>query len=310
MKMLTPPYTDALPPLVATIGCFDGVHRGHRFLIEQVCAEAARRQLASALITFPVHPRQVMQSGYCPQLLSCLSQKTELLLCQPADYCLLFPFTQELSLLSARDFMRQLHDRFHIQVLVIGYDHRFGHNRREGFEDYCRYGDELGMEVVQAAPLRMDGVSVSSSLIRDLLRKGDVQRANRFLGYPYYLNGQVVSGHQIGRTLGFPTANLQPLCAEKLIPAHGAYAVYVYLGDTRYRGIMNIGHRPTLDNGPQTSIEVHILDFAGDIYHHSLKVELMAYLRPEQRFPSTEALVEQLEKDRLQAIGLLEKTSR
>lgn len=306
MKIQTPPYTDSLPPLVATIGCFDGVHLGHRFLIEQVCAEADRRKLASALITFPVHPRQVMQSKYCPQLLSCLSQKTELLLRQQADYCLLFPFTQELSLLSARDFMQQLHERFHIGVLVIGYDHRFGHNRREGFDDYCRYGQELGMEVVQAAPLRMDGISVSSSLIRELLLAGDVQRANHYLGYSYYLNGQVVGGHQIGRTLGFPTANLHPLCAEKLIPAHGVYAVYVYLDDTRYRGIMNIGRRPTIDNGSQTSIEVHILDFSGDIYRHTLKVELAAYLRPEQRFPSTEALIEQMGKDRQRAVTLLD----
>lgn len=301
MKILTPPYDRNFPPLVATIGCFDGVHQGHRFLIGQVCAEAERRKMASALITFPVHPRQVMQSGYCPELLSCLPQKTEQLLQQPADYCLLLPFTRELSLLSARDFMRHLRDRFHIQVLVIGYDHRFGHNRCEGFADYRRYAEELGMEVVQAEPLCLDGASVSSSLIRNLLQQGQLRQANRCLGYAYYLNGQVVDGHKIGRTLGFPTANLRPLCPEKLIPAHGVYAVRVGLDGQSYEGIMNIGCRPTLDNGPQTSIEVHILGFSGNIYQHSLKVELVDYLRPELKFASTEELVRQMEQDRLLA---------
>lgn len=309
MQILTPPYKDTFPPLVATIGCFDGVHRGHRFLIEQVCAEAARRKWSSALVTFPIHPRQVMQSSYCPELLSCLPQKTELLLQQSADYCLMLPFTRELSLLSAYEFMQQLHERFHIRVLVIGYDHRFGHNRSEGFDDYCRYGQELGMEVVQAQPLQMDGVSVSSSLIRELLRNGDIPRANRYLGYPYYLNGEVVDGYKIGRTLGFPTANLQPLCPEKLIPAHGVYAVRVYLNGVCHKGVMNIGHRPTLDNGSQTSIEVHILNFSENIYRHSLKVELIAFLRPEQKFPSTDELVRQMEKDRQQALELLDCTS-
>ena len=218
MKFITAESGLPLPPCAATIGCFDGVHRGHRYLIDQVRREALARGLHSALITFPVHPRQVMQSGYCPQWLTCLPQKKELLQQEDADYCILLPFTHELSLLSARRFMELLHTRFNVQALVIGYDHRFGHNRSEGFADYCRYGKELGIEVVHARALVEDGVSISSSLIRTLLKQGDAVRANRCLGYRYYLDGKVVSGYQVGRKLGFPTANLQPSCPDKLVP--------------------------------------------------------------------------------------------
>ena len=127
-----------------------------------------------------------------------------------------------------------MHVRFNVQALVIGYDHRFGHNRSEGFEDYCRYGEELGMEVIHAQALEEDGLSISSSLIRNFLKEGDVVRANRYLGYRYYLDGQVVSGYQVGRKLGFPTANLQPSCPDKLVPKEGVYAVYAYVEGKRY----------------------------------------------------------------------------
>ena len=305
MKFIAAESESQLLPCVATIGCFDGVHRGHRFLIEQVRREAQARGLHSALITFPVHPRQVMQSSYCPQWLTCLPQKKELLQQEDADYCILLPFTRELSLLSARKFMELLRIRFNVQALVIGYDHRFGHNRSEGFEDYCRYGKKLGMEVVHAQALVEDGVSISSSLIRNLLKEGDAMRANRYLGYRYYLDGQVVSGYQVGRKLGFPTANLQPSCTDKLVPKEGVYAVYAYAEGKRYAGMLNIGHRPTVDNGTERSIEVHIIGFEGDLYQHSLRVEFVQYLRPEQKFESIEALIAQLNQDKEAIIRLL-----
>lgn len=306
MEIISAESQFAFPPCAATIGCFDGVHRGHRYLISQVRDEARKQGLRSMLITFPVHPRQVMQSDYRPQWLTCLPQKEDLLKTQEADYCLLLPFTRELSLLSARRFMELLHARFNVQALVIGYDHRFGHNRSEGFEDYCRYGKELGMEVVHASAWVEDGVSVSSSLIRGLLKEGDVARANRYLGYRYYLDGQVVSGYQVGRKLGFPTANLQPSCPDKLIPREGVYAVYAYVDGKRYAGMLNIGRRPTIDNGTERSIEVHLIGFEADIYQHYLRIEFMQYIREERKFEGIEALIAQLQQDKETIVRLLE----
>lgn len=305
MEIITDDIQIAIPPCAATIGCFDGVHRGHRYLIGQVCQEAAQRGLSSVLITFPVHPRQVMQSDYRPQLLSCLQQKTDLLQQQPADYCIMLPFTRELSMLSAYEFMRLLRDRYQVKVLVIGYDHRFGHNRSEGFEDYCRYGRELGMEIVHARALVEDELSISSSTIRNLLKQGEVERANHFLGYRYYLDGVVVGGYKVGRTLGFPTANLQPSCPDKLIPAEGVYAVYAYVKGRRYAGMLNIGHRPTVDNGNNLSIEAHILDFSDNIYNRYLRIEFMHFIRPEQKFGNLKALRVQLRNDRETVARLL-----
>lgn len=218
-----------LPPSVATIGFFDGVHRGHRFLINQVKEVAAKDGLYSALITFPVHPRQVIQTAYRPQLLSSPTEKLELLETMQVDYCFLLPFTQELSLFSAREFMQLLRNKFNIHTLVIGYDHRFGHNRSENFEDYCRYGEELNIYIVRARAYTDKEGKISSSVIRQLLKEGEVSQAAKFLGYNYYLDGTVVDGYKVGRKIGFPTANLQVDCSDKLIPSEGVYAVYVYV---------------------------------------------------------------------------------
>lgn len=206
--------------------------------------------------------------------------------------------TKELSLLSAREFMQLLRERFNVRVLVIGYDHRFGHNRCEGFDDYCQYGKELGIEVIRAQALIEDGVSISSSVIRKVLKDGDIQHANHYLGYHYYLDGTVVDGYKVGRKLGFPTANLLPSCPDKLIPKEGVYAVYAYIDEVRYAGMLNIGHRPTVDNGSNLSIEVHILNFSGDIYNHHMRIEFIEFIRQEQKFDSLEKLITQLNTDR------------
>lgn len=304
MRLITESPSD-LSPCVATIGCFDGVHRGHRYLIDQVCEEARNEGLCSALITFPLPPRSVIHPEVPPRLLSCLQQKIDLLEQTAADYCILLPFTVELSRLSARQFMQLLHERYHIQTLLIGYDHRFGHNRSEGFEDYCRYGDELGMKILRARALEERGCSISSSLIRSLLSEGDVAQANHYLGYHYYLDGTVVDGYKVGRTIGFPTANLLPSCAEKLIPAHGVYAIYADVDGNRYPGMLNIGCRPTVDNGTNISIEAHLLDFTGNIYHHQIRISFEQYIRPEQKFAGLDALVAQLNLDKERVRHLL-----
>ena len=300
-----------MKPCAATIGCFDGVHRGHRYLLEQVHKAALTRGLESAFITFPVHPRVVLQSDYQPQLLSCLQQKIELINhlnehhTDQVDHCILLPFTRELAQLSAREFMQHLHDQYQVKVLVIGYDHRFGHNRSEGFRDYFRYGKELGIEVVQAKALIEDGVSISSSLIRQMIQEGNLIEANHYLGYHYFIDGTIVNGYKVGRKLGFPTANLQPSCPNKLIPAEGVYAVYAHVNGQRYRAMLNIGHRPTVGNGPDLSIEAHIIDFHEDIYHEHVRIEFVRQIRKEKKFTTLDKLIDQLEQDKATITKLL-----
>lgn len=307
MELITglPDDRSALPcPCAATIGFFDGVHLGHRYLIRQVTEVAAARAQASLLVTFPIHPRRVMQSDWQPRLLTSFSEKCRLLATTGADCCVALPFTRALASLSAHDFMRQiLYDRLQVRTLVIGHDHRFGHHRTEGFADYVRYGEAMGMEVVQAKALPTEGgeTTISSSVIRQLLAKGAVEEAARCLGYPYFMEGHITGGHQIGRTLGYPTANLHPDEPDKLTPADGVYAVRAHLGGEVYKAMLNIGHRPTIGQGDERTIEAHLLGFSGDLYHRPMRIEFVARLRDEQKFVSREALAAQLKADATEA---------
>lgn len=287
-----------IEPCVATIGFFDGVHMGHRFLIDQVKAVAEGQGLRSALITFTDHPRKVMQKDYQPQLLSTPKEKAELLATTGADYCIMLPFTPEIANLTAKEFMEQvLKEKLNVHSLVIGYDHRFGHNRAESFEDYCRYGKEIGIEVLRAKACVMNDVHVSSSVIRLFLQEGEVAMATKCLGYEYYLDGTVVDGYKVGRTIGFPTANLKVEDPDKLIPADGVYAVRVTVNEKEYMGMLDIGHRPTLNNGKDKSIEVNILDFSSDIYAHFIRITFVRRIRSDIKFKNLEGLIAQLHKD-------------
>ena len=290
-------------PTVATIGFFDGVHLGHRFLIQQVKVAATQTGWQSSIITFPVHPRQVIQSDFQPQLLSSPEEKIELLASTGVDNCILLPFTRELSQLTAYEFMQLLYDKYKVRMLVIGYDHRFGHNRAETFEDYCRYGRELGIHIMQASAYTQEQDKVSSSAIRRALQTGDIRTATKFLGYHYYLEGTVVDGYKVGRKIGFPTANLRVDFPNKLIPSIGVYAVYVYVNGEKHKGMLNIGYRPTINNGTDLSIEVHILDFQGDIYHQKMRIEFIDFLRPEEKFNSVDELVLQMQKDKVATLS-------
>ena len=292
-------------PTVATIGFFDGVHLGHRFLIQQVKVAATQTGWQSSIITFPVHPRQVIQSEFQPQLLSSPEEKIELLTSTGIDNCILLPFTRELSQLTAYEFMQLLYDKYKVRMLVIGYDHRFGHNRTETFEDYCRYGRELGIHIMQATAYSQEQDKVSSSAIRRALLSGDIRTASKFLGYHYYLEGTVVDGYKVGRKIGFPTANLRVDFPNKLIPSIGVYAVYVYVNGEKHKGMLNIGYRPTINNGTDLSIEVHILDFQGDIYHQKMRIEFIEFLRPEEKFHSVDELILQMQKDKEDTIRVL-----
>ena len=312
MKQIVHPA--AATPAVATIGFFDGVHRGHRYLIEQVCEAAAERGLASAVVTFPIHPRRVMQSDFHPQLLTTCDEKVRLLERAGIDACIMMDFTPQLAALSARQFMALLKEQYRIEALVIGYDHRFGHNRAEGFAEYAAYGRELGMEVLPARAYYLNrsegqgaGSDVSSSGIRRLLQAGDVKAAAQALGYRYFLQGRVVGGYRVGHRIGFPTANLCVNNPDKLIPADGVYAVWADVDGHRYGGMLCIGTRPTLANGSDRSIEVHLFDFQADIYERPLTLSFVQRTRDEQKFASVDLLVAQLHRDECEIRALLKR---
>ena len=286
--------------MIAAIGFFDGVHLGHQFLLRQVKAEALQRGLRPAVVTFNQHPLQVVHPGTEPPLLTTPEEKLELLKANGIEENVMMDFTHELSPLPARTFMKRLHDNYGIRGLVIGYDHRFGHNREEGFEQYAEYGRELGIEVIQATAYREADKTVSSSAIRALLAEGQLEEANRLLGHPYTLRGIVVEGRHMGRKLGFPTANIRPDTPRKMIAKNGVYAVKVQIDEeekTRY-GMMSIGTRPTLHNGTDQSIEIHLFNFSDMIYGRRLKVDVTRRTRDEQRFASLEDLKARLGQDK------------
>ena len=284
--------------VMATIGFFDGVHLGHRFLIDEVKAAAAERGLPAAVITFPTHPRSVLQQAYQPRLLNSFEDKLRLLATTGVDYCIVLDFTEALSQLSAEAFLRILATQWRVKGLVIGYDHRFGHDRRDGFEQYVEYGQRWGIEILKAAAFDAGHTAVSSSEIRRLVQEGKVERAAQLLTYAYHISGRIVSGYKVGRTLGFPTANIQPDDPMQLLPGIGVYAVWVEVAGQRYKGMLYIGSRPTLDNGTQLSIEVHILHFSGDIYNDPIRVSFAHFVRGDEKFDSLEALKAQLMRDR------------
>lgn len=293
--------------LVATIGFFDGVHLGHRFLIEELKRIATEKGLPSAVITFPVHPRAVLQPGYHPNLLNTLEEKLTQLETTGVDYCILLDFTLELSRFSAKEFIADvLHERYHVKTLLIGYDHRFGHDRKDGFDQYVAYGRTCGLEVLKATPFYADSVTVSSSGIRDLLLSGAVQEVTKLLSYPYSLTGHIVDGYKVGRKLGFPTANIRVDDPDKIIPAIGVYAVWVYVEGGRHKGMLYIGDRPTLQNGSEITMEVNILDFNKNIYNNQITVSFISYIRGDIKFESLEELIDQLVKDRDTVSGVLD----
>ncbi|WP_418939283.1 bifunctional riboflavin kinase/FAD synthetase [Leyella stercorea] len=290
----------------ATIGFFDGVHRGHQFMIDSLTTMAHAQGRQSLVITFDRHPRQVVHADYVPQLITTTDEKLQLLHATAADRIEVLHFDAQMAQLSAYEFMRQvLHEKYCVAMLLTGYDNRFGHNRAEGFADYVRYGEEMGMKVLQNTPIDIDGLRVSSSLIRRLIVEGNITEASNCMGHPYSITGSVAHGFQEGRRIGFPTANIVPESAEKLVPGNGVYATRVSVeGGEWMPAMLNIGTNPTFQR-QQTTIEAHIIGFEGDIYGRKVRVEFGRKLRDEQRFESVEALQKQLEADKKEVLMVL-----
>ena len=301
MKILEENTTGNLP-LAATIGMFDGVHRGHRQLISTLQREAAARTFQPALITFRSHPANVLRPEKGVDMLMSLQQRLEAIEAAGIGQVILMDFNRELAALSAKEFMQLLRDCDGVRLLVVGFNHRFGHNRAENFDDYARYGEELGITLIRGEEMQLLGHKVSSSDVRGLLSEGWVESASRMLGHYFTMRGIVVHGFGNGRKIGFPTANIGRLPDHQFIPAKGVYAANVAVNGNRHLGMANIGFRPTFNNGG-LSVEVHIIDFDQDIYDCPIEVEFVRMLRPEVKFNSVSDLVTQLNKDKLAIIS-------
>lgn len=287
---------------VVTLGTFDGVHLGHQKILARIRSIAKSIQGETVLITFWPHPRLVLYpKKHNIRLLTSFEEKNILLRKFGIDHLVTIPFTKEFSQLSSEEFIQQiLIEKIRTKVLVIGYDHRFGKNREGGFEHLKANQSRYGFELEEISREDIDHVGISSTKIRKALEEGRVDIARDYLGRDYELSGIIIKGQQLGRSIGFPTANIKILHDYKLIPGDGAYAVSVSLEDKSYQGMLNIGYRPTV-NGLSQTVEVNLFDFDGDLYDKRLTVYFKIYLRPEKKFSNLEELRAQLEKDRLKA---------
>jgi|SRR6185312_9601350 len=292
---------------VVTTGTFDGVHRGHRTILDKVCTIAKAKNAESVLLTFYPHPRQVLFPDTTKMLfLSSLEERKELLEKAGIQNLIIHPFTKQLSQVSAENYIRDiLLGQLKTETLVIGYDHRFGHGRKGSIKELEEWGPIYGFNVEEIAPLKADDVAISSTKIRNAVIEGDMALANNYLGYTYFITATVVDGMKIGsKELGYPTANLEINDSEKLIPADGIYAVYVHCNDTQYKGMLSVGMNPTIENKGR-SIEVNIFDFNENIYGKTIRVGFHKKIRNEEKFNSLAELKAQLDKDKEVCLGIL-----
>ncbi|MFY9242289.1 MAG: bifunctional riboflavin kinase/FAD synthetase [Polaribacter sp.] len=280
-----------------TIGTFDGVHFGHQKIIEKLVFEAKKAGKKSVVLTFFPHPRMVLQKDASLELINTIDERAKLLKKTGLDYLIIHPFSKEFSRMSALEFVRDLLvNQLNISKLIIGYDHHFGKNREGNITQLTEYSHLYDFKVEEIPAQDIDDVSVSSTKIRHALVSGNLKTANSYLGYNFMLTGKVVNGKQLGGKIGYPTANIDVKETYKLIPKTGVYVVKSTIDDKTIFGMMNIGSRPTV-NGNHQTIEVHFFDFNQDLYRQELTIELMYFLRDEQKFDSVELLIHQLKKD-------------
>ena len=289
---------------IVTLGTYDGVHIGHQEILKNLVKKAQESNKESVLFTFDPHPRIVLDPiNHSVKLIDTLEERLVKLEKTGLDTVILFPFTKEFSQLSAREFVKSiLVDKLHISEMMVGYDHHFGKNRQGNFDELKVLGSEFGFNVLQIQAVDFNGETVSSTKIRKSILEGKTDVVTQYLGEPYQFNGEVVKGNQLGRTIGFPTANIQISDKNKIIPANGVYAVELDLNDERLNGVMNIGTKPTVQDSLQIHLEVFIFDFSSDIYGENLHVYVRDFIRSEKRFSSLDELKLQLRKD--------EKTAR
>tara|TARA_B100001063_G_scaffold247385_2_gene294054 strand:- start:27926 stop:28858 length:933 start_codon:yes stop_codon:yes gene_type:complete len=298
---------EKLEKAVVTTGTFDGVHIGHRTILNRLIEVAKKMKGESVLLTFYPHPRMVLQEDAELRLLNTIDEKTQLLEKAGIDHLIIHPFTKEFSRTTSLEFVRDLLvNQIGTKKLVIGYDHHFGRNREGSFEHLKEYGPVYGFEVEEIPAQDIDDVNVSSTKIRKALVAGDVKTANNYLGHNFQLNGVVVHGNKVGRELGYPTANIDLQNKYKLIPAEGIYAVKVRLKDESYNGMLNIGRRPTINSGNgEVSIEVNIFDFKKEIYGEKIQLELIERIRDEKKFDSKDELIAEMQKDQVKCERIL-----
>lgn len=291
---------------IVTLGTFDGVHIGHNAILDKICKAAQQENLESVILTFFPHPRLIVSNNYDIKLLNTIEEKSILLEKKGIQNFIIHPFDKTFSELSPREFVTQvLVEKLNIQKIIIGHDHKFGKDRAADFNDLINFGKEFGFEVEEISAQQINEVSVSSTRIRNSLLEGNVSLANDYLGYPYVLTGNVIKGNQLGRTINFPTANIEIPEEYKLIPKNGVYIVTANVESKIVFGMMNIGVKPTLGEN-KLSIEVHLLDFDRDIYNQKIQVHVLERLRDEQKFESFEALKLQLEVDKQNTIQYFE----
>lgn len=297
----------SLPHAVVTSGTFDGVHVGHQQILSRLTESARQSNGQSVVLTYWPHPRTVLNpSDDSLRLLSTIEERVEALEQFGIDYLLILPFTKAFAQMSSEEYIQQiLINTLQTKKLVIGYDHRFGKNREGGFDYLQKNATRYGFEVEEIPRQDIEAVGVSSSKIRTSLENGDVATATKYLGRPYSLTGTVVQGRQLGRTIGFPTANLRVPEKLKQIPAQGVYAVLAKIPQGTYKGMLNIGTNPTVVTGGAQTIEVFLFDFSGDLYGQDITLLFMAYMRPELKFHHLDELIQQLHLDQEKALQLL-----
>lgn len=292
---------------ILTLGTFDGVHIGHKKILERITQNTENGKYESLVLTFFPHPRMVLHGESAVKLLNTIPEKIDLLEKSGVQNLVIHPFDEIFSKLTAEEFVKTvLIEKLQIQKIIIGHDHRFGRNRTADINDLIAFGKQYDFEVEQISSQEIDAVSISSTKIRNALTAGNMALANNYLGYDYFLTGIITKGKQLGRTIGFPTANLKIEENYKLIPRNGAYIVKSIINEKTVYGMMNIGYNPTVA-GENLSIEIHYFDFDKDIYDQKITVSILKHFRDEQKFDSVILLKEQLEKDKKTALNYINK---
>ncbi|MEO8253429.1 MAG: bifunctional riboflavin kinase/FAD synthetase [Flavobacterium sp.] len=291
---------------ILTLGTFDGVHIGHKKILEKVIQNTLDEKYESLVLTFFPHPRMILQERSEIKLLNTISEKIRLLEELGIQNLVIHPFDEIFSRLTAEEFVETvLVAQFKIHKIIIGYDHRFGRNRTADINNLIEFGEKYGFEVEQISAQEINAISVSSTKIRNAISEGNMLLANKYLGYNYFLSGTIIKGKQLGRTIGFPTANLQIEEDYKLIPLQGVYAVSSIINNREVFGMMNIGMNPTV-GGEKLSVEIHYLDFDADLYDQKITVSILKRIRGEEKFDSLDLLKEQIEKDKLEILSYIE----